>query len=349
MDLGLAGKVAIVTGVASGMGAQVSRLLAAEGARVVIADINEELGRDLAAELGDAALFASCDVTQDDQIERMVAAAVERFGGMPHLEFAMRTNASSITPVYLEPYMIKVFAEAKALLDPVRDADLIAEVDWFMAQEAQEAQHYRQHIRFNRCFQIDRYPELARLEKGFKDDLDRFFKEKSLAFNLAYAECFEAMGAVYYKVWLEELGCYREGAKEEALKLWDWHLAEEYEHREVAFKLYKAITARGSLWKRFGYGWLYRVQGLIFTARHIRSHTDPIMNHFMEVERADMTEAERAVSIAREKALKNHMARLNGKRRLAVFSPFYDPAGKPPPRGLAELLAMFEPGGYSRA
>ena len=51
------GKVAIVTGAAQGTGEVVARLLAAEGARVVLADIREEAGRQVAAEIGDTALF----------------------------------------------------------------------------------------------------------------------------------------------------------------------------------------------------------------------------------------------------------------------------------------------------
>src|ERR1035438_310305 len=85
----------------------------------------------------------------------------------PNLEFAMTMNAFSITPVYLEPYIIKVFSEAKKSLDPVRDAELIQQLDWF---NAQEGQHYRQHARFNRVFQTPRYPEVEKLGKKFAQE-----------------------------------------------------------------------------------------------------------------------------------------------------------------------------------
>ncbi|WP_373138748.1 SDR family NAD(P)-dependent oxidoreductase [Mycobacterium marinum] len=78
----LAGKVAIVTGGASGIGrATVARFIA-EGARVVIADVEEERGESLAAALGADAMFCRTDVSQPEQVAAVVAAAVENFGGL---------------------------------------------------------------------------------------------------------------------------------------------------------------------------------------------------------------------------------------------------------------------------
>jgi len=76
----LDGKTAIVTGGASGFGAGIVRRFVAEGARVVIADINGEAATELADELGDAALGVSVDVTRDDDVDAMVEAATG-FGG----------------------------------------------------------------------------------------------------------------------------------------------------------------------------------------------------------------------------------------------------------------------------
>lgn len=60
----LQGKIAIVTGGARGTGAEIARQFVAEGARVGIADLRVEQGRQLAAELGDAAIFVRCDVSE---------------------------------------------------------------------------------------------------------------------------------------------------------------------------------------------------------------------------------------------------------------------------------------------
>ena len=76
----LSDKVALITGAASGMGAATARMFAAEGARVLIADLQEEAGSALADELGDAGLFARCDVSIEADVANAVARAHERWG-----------------------------------------------------------------------------------------------------------------------------------------------------------------------------------------------------------------------------------------------------------------------------
>ena len=76
------GSGALVTGGASGLGGATVRRLAAQGARVVIADVNEPVGQALAAELGDSVTFVRTDVTDEASMAQAVQAAVERFGGL---------------------------------------------------------------------------------------------------------------------------------------------------------------------------------------------------------------------------------------------------------------------------
>jgi len=76
----LEGKTALITGAASGQGAAEAHLFASEGARVVVADIDESGGRAVASELGDAAVFAALDVTDEQQWSRAVAGALAAFG-----------------------------------------------------------------------------------------------------------------------------------------------------------------------------------------------------------------------------------------------------------------------------
>ena len=76
----LDGKVAIVTGAAQGMGEAHARRFVAEGAKVVMTDVNEERGRQIAAELGDNARFIKADVTSIDDWRRVVEEATAAFG-----------------------------------------------------------------------------------------------------------------------------------------------------------------------------------------------------------------------------------------------------------------------------
>jgi NAD(P)-dependent dehydrogenase (short-subunit alcohol dehydrogenase family) len=76
----LDGKVALITGGGSGMGKVASELFAAEGAQVVLTDVNDDAGEETAAGIGPAALYVHADVSKETDAEAMVAATVERFG-----------------------------------------------------------------------------------------------------------------------------------------------------------------------------------------------------------------------------------------------------------------------------
>ena len=80
MSLELEGKVALVTGGASGLGAATCRALADTGARIVVADVSEDMGRAVADELDGH--FVRVDVSRMEDNHAMVRAAVERFGGL---------------------------------------------------------------------------------------------------------------------------------------------------------------------------------------------------------------------------------------------------------------------------
>ena len=82
----LSGKVAIVTGGASGIGRATAELFVEEGANVVIADVADERGEEVAATLGAAAAFKRTDVADADQVQELVDFAVGHFGGL-HVMF----------------------------------------------------------------------------------------------------------------------------------------------------------------------------------------------------------------------------------------------------------------------
>jgi 3-oxoacyl-[acyl-carrier protein] reductase len=75
----LKNKVAIVTGAASGFGAETARLFAREGAQVVVADLNIVGANAVAAEIGSAGLAIQCDVSRRDDVDRLVAACIKEF------------------------------------------------------------------------------------------------------------------------------------------------------------------------------------------------------------------------------------------------------------------------------
>lgn len=83
MDLGLKGKVAIVTGSGRGIGAETARVLAEEGAHVVVTDVDAQVAADYCAALqrdGHKAIAVTADVTKAQDVERLVQAAVAAYG-----------------------------------------------------------------------------------------------------------------------------------------------------------------------------------------------------------------------------------------------------------------------------
>jgi len=82
----LAGKVAIVTGGANGIGRGTVELFVQEGAKVVIADVDAARGEQLASELGGTARFRRADVSKRDDVQALVDFAIAEFGGL-HIMF----------------------------------------------------------------------------------------------------------------------------------------------------------------------------------------------------------------------------------------------------------------------
>jgi 3alpha(or 20beta)-hydroxysteroid dehydrogenase len=76
----LDGKVAVITGGASGQGAAEVRLFAAEGARVVIGDVQDDLGKALAEQIGDQVIYAHLDVSSENEWQDVIRQATSTFG-----------------------------------------------------------------------------------------------------------------------------------------------------------------------------------------------------------------------------------------------------------------------------
>lgn len=137
---------------------------------------------------------------------------------------------------YLEPYLIRTMRRARSEL---RDPALVDGLDRFCMQEGQ---HYRQHKRFNEAIGLCAVPGMAEIEAQMEADYLRFSESKSLRFNLAYAEGFEALTAALALNLLEDRG--RRPIDPTVGDLMYWHLIEELEHRTVAFDVYEAVVGK---------------------------------------------------------------------------------------------------------
>jgi uncharacterized protein len=249
----------------------------------------------------------------------------------PHAEFAQKYNAASLVPAHVEPYLLKVMKLAQDRLVP--GTKLHKEADIFCKQEMQ---HMKQHIAFNRLLREQGYEGLAPIEERYAADLDRFLKTKSLRFNLAYMEGFESTSAAGCQAWFEDFVPFREGADPEMDRLWSWHLAEEFEHRSVAFEVFHEASGLGPVT-----GYFYRVYGYLYAIFHIGKFSAEAGGYLLAKDRDTMSDAEREASIAREKDFKKVQVRALLTMMRKIISPFYDPAKRREPRGqLAFLEAM---------
>jgi NAD(P)-dependent dehydrogenase (short-subunit alcohol dehydrogenase family) len=113
----LAGKIAVVTGGASGIGEGIVKMFLDEGARVVITDINREAGEKLATQLGDGALFVEQDVRLDDDWKKVMDATNLTFGPISILvQSAGISRPGNVEQVTLEDWRDHMAVNAEGIL-----------------------------------------------------------------------------------------------------------------------------------------------------------------------------------------------------------------------------------------
>jgi predicted metal-dependent hydrolase len=205
-------------------------------------------------------------------------------------EQSFRTIAGSLLLPYLEPYLIRSMKAAKK---HVSDPQLLDDLKRFSAQEGQ---HYRAHMKFNEAIRLAGFPRLEELERELEDDYQRFSKTKSLRFNLAYAEGFEALTMNYIKFMLEHQGF--NDPQSPIMQLFEWHFVEELEHRNVAFDVYDHVCG----------GYAYRLLAGIYAQWHFIRWIRKVAKYMLEVsppparspeqlrERKQMARAERRLA-----------------------------------------------------
>lgn len=141
--------------------------------------------------------------------------------------------AGSLLLPHLEPYLIR---SMKAAEKHVTNPDVLEGLKKFASQEGQ---HYQMHKKFNANIRRGGFPWLEALEQELADDYKRFTKTKSLRFNLAYAEGFEALTMNAVKHMMEPNG-FGDNLPV-FMQMVEWHFVEELEHRTVAFDVYDHV------------------------------------------------------------------------------------------------------------
>jgi hypothetical protein len=246
-------------------------------------------------------------------------------------EFAQMLNAFSTVPAHIEPFLVKVMRKVKKDLDPKHEK-LHADIDIF---NKQEIQHCKFHLAYNNKLYTLGYEEMPEREQRYKDDYAHFFAKKSQRFNVAYCEGFEALGSAAAQIYFEDFKAYFEGADKEAMNLWLWHLAEEFEHREVCADVYRTLYGNGPL------AYVYRVTVFIYALAHIGAHTKRITQYLIGKDRKGMNAEQLKASKKEEAVLNRKYAWASIKRLKCVLSPFYDPGKRVASPGMEEVLAAY--------
>ncbi len=209
---------------------------------------------------------------------------------------------------YLEPYLIRTMKVAK---QHIGDADLLEDLERFSAQEGQ---HYREHMRFNAALGREKFPGLAALEAELAEDYQRFTRTRSLRFNLAYAEGFEALTTAVARFAFEERGLGEMDSP--VADLIAWHTIEELEHRTVAFDVYNHVCG----------GYLYRLVFGLFAQWHLTRFVRRVTRYMLET---DPEAVRRAGASAERRAGQRMRTRLALRKLLPnvlrTYLPWYTP------------------------
>ncbi len=216
--------------------------------------------------------------------------------------------AGSLLLPHLEPYLIR---SMKAAEKHVTDPKILEGLKGFAAQEGQ---HYRMHMKFNATIRRSGFPGLEALEKELSDDYQRFTKTKSLRFNLAYAEGFEALTMNAIKHIMEP-----DGFGEDLpvfMRMIEWHFVEELEHRNVAFDVYDHVCG----------GYVYRLAVGIWAQWHFTSWIRRATAYMLEVSpppkrsAEEVAEQKEAKRLANASSIRNLLPIL-----LRIYRPSYTP------------------------
>jgi len=242
-------------------------------------------------------------------------------------EYSQVVNAGSLSLPYLEPYLNTVMRRAQVKLGAAHP--LNAGIALFCKQEAA---HYLQHDAYNEALRKGGYPRLAECEERFRAHFDRLLNQRSLKYNCAYSLGFETIGPIYAEWWFEQTDDVMEGADPSVVSLWKWHLAEEFEHRTVAWDVYHAL---------FG-GYFHRVYGLLSFMRDLRLINGPAVKYLLTEDSRNMSAEEQLASRRRFAEIRKRESEFVWSRIKRALSPLYSPHKLREPKGVGALLASID-------
>jgi uncharacterized protein len=208
----------------------------------------------------------------------------------------------------------------------VKDAALAADLDAFCGQEGQ---HYRMHAALNAALVRGGARGFEALEREVAADYRRFEAERSLRFNLAYAEGFEALTTASSLVFEAE---DRSKWHPAALDVFTWHVVEELEHRTVAFEVYDHVVG----------SYAYRVAVGAFAQWHLIRFVVRAMEAMLAADPRTETEFGGAAGRkAREPRLNALLTRKVLPRLWRTYSPRYTPRAIEMPGSMQELAERY--------
>jgi predicted metal-dependent hydrolase len=241
-------------------------------------------------------------------------------------EFSHLFNAFSVVIMELEPFMNRVMRRARDELaedDPLRE-----EISVFVRQEAN---HTLLHRAYNQALYDAGYSELKTFERQMAADYAHFLEDMPLLDLVAYCEGFECLGPILAELFFETLDDVLAGGDPKVVDLWKWHLAEEYEHRKVAYDVYH----------RLGGGWWHRLRTTYTTLKHLGRYRNEIHRYLMTSDWEKMSEEDIFASKASLRALARRLRNFVLRRAMRLLLPWYSPRRLSLPRGADQYLNTY--------
>ena len=244
------------------------------------------------------------------------AEAVKGWWNPARPEFSHVVNAASLAMPYLEPYVIDTMRKARA---KITDAQLARDIDLYIGQEST---HFRQHQQFNKRVADLGYRSVSKFEAILRADFEALARTRSFAFNLAYAEGFEAMALTVGHMLVEDRDYLFRDGDPAVSSLVLWHFVEEIEHKCVTFDVFRALDGR----------YFWRIYGLLYATIHTMARTRQAYRALLIEDGLWFTWRSR---LALYRLLTRMFARIL-PRMLHILRPNYDPREVPDPHWVQE-------------